>query len=83
MSASINNVINVTLLEEGRAAARDNINVCAILTSQTGVLSTAERWRSYKSAPAVEQDWGLLRSPLLLRMCFSGPVLTRYPRAVR
>lgn len=36
MSASINNVINVTLLEEGRAAARDNINVCAILTSQTG-----------------------------------------------
>ena len=58
MSASINNVINVTLLEEGRAAARDNINVCAILTSQTGVLSTAERWRSYKSAPAVEQDWG-------------------------
>ena len=58
MSASINNVINVTLLEEGRAAARDNINVCAILTSQTGVLSTAERWRSYKSASAVEQDWG-------------------------
>lgn len=45
MSASINNVINVTLLEEGRAAARDNINVCAILTSQTGVLSAAERWR--------------------------------------
>lgn len=30
MPASINNVINVTLLEEGRAAARDNINVCAI-----------------------------------------------------
>ena len=58
MSASINNVINVTLLEEGRAAARDNINVCAILTSQTGVMSTAERWRSYKSASAVEQDWG-------------------------
>ncbi|EAU0199243.1 DUF3383 family protein, partial [Salmonella enterica] len=58
MSASINNVINVTLLEEGLAAARDNINVCAILTSQTGVLSTAERWRSYKSASAVEQDWG-------------------------
>lgn len=58
MSASINNVINVTLLEEGRAAARDNINVCAIMTSQAGVLSTAERWRSYKTASAVEQDWG-------------------------
>lgn len=58
MSASINNVINVTLLEEGRAAARDNINVCAIMTSQPGVLSTAERWRSYKSPSAVEQDWG-------------------------
>lgn len=58
MSASINNVINVTLLEEGQAAARDNINVCAILTSQPGVLSTAERWRSYKAASAVEQDFG-------------------------
>lgn len=58
MSASINNVINVTLLEEGRAAARDNINVCAIMTSQPGVLSSAERWRSYKSPSAVEQDWG-------------------------
>lgn len=58
MSASINNVINVTLLEEGRAAARDNINVCAIITSQPGVLSTAERWRSYKTPSAVEQDWG-------------------------
>jgi len=58
MSASINNVINVTLLEEGRAAARDNINVCALITSQAGVLSTAERWRSYKTASAVEQDWG-------------------------
>lgn len=58
MPASINNVINVTLLEEGRAAARDNINVCAIMTSQTGVLTTAERWRSYKTASAVEQDFG-------------------------
>ncbi|EPV3120885.1 DUF3383 family protein, partial [Yersinia enterocolitica] len=58
MSASINNVINVTLLEEGRAAARDNINVCAIMTSQPGVLSTSERYRSYKSPAAVEQDFG-------------------------
>lgn len=58
MPASINNVINVTLLEEGRSAARDNINVCAIMTSQVGVLSTAERWRSYKTPAAVEQDFG-------------------------
>lgn len=58
MSASINNVINVTLLEEGRAAARDNINVCSIVTSQPGILSTSERWRSYKTSSAVEQDFG-------------------------
>ncbi|EPR2254943.1 DUF3383 family protein [Yersinia enterocolitica] len=58
MSASINNVINVTLLEEGRSAARDNINVCAIMTSQPGVLSTSERYRSYKSPAAVDQDFG-------------------------
>lgn len=56
--ASINNVITTTLLAEGRLAGRDNLNVVMLLTSETGVLSTAERYRAYKSAADVATDWG-------------------------
>jgi len=56
--ASINNVINVTLLEEGQAVAADNMNVTSIITGNQGVLSTAERYRVYKTASAVSSDWG-------------------------
>jgi hypothetical protein len=56
--ASITNVINVALLPEGQAAARDNMNVVAIFTSEQGVLTSADRYRSYRDASAVEADWG-------------------------
>jgi len=56
--AEITNVINVALLPEGKAAAATNMNVVAIITKEQGVLSTAERYRSYKSAAAVAGDFG-------------------------
>lgn len=56
--ASINNVVTVALLPEGQAAARDNMNVCAVITGNQGVLSTGERYRLYKNASAVSQDFG-------------------------
>lgn len=56
--ASINNVINVTLLEEGQAVAADNINVVSIITGRQGVLSSAERFRTYKTSAAVAADFG-------------------------
>ena len=56
--ANIANVINVALIPEGQLAARDNPNVCAVMTSEQGVLSTAERYRLYKSASDVAADFG-------------------------
>jgi hypothetical protein len=57
--ANITNVINVTLLPEGVAAARDNMNVCAVMTSQqTGPLSTANRYELYRDADSVATDFG-------------------------
>lgn len=56
--AEISNVINVALLAGGKQAGRDNMNVVAILTPSQGVLSTAERYRAYKSSTAVEKDFG-------------------------
>lgn len=58
MTASITNIINVALIPEGQAAARDNMNVVCIMTSEQGVLSSAERYRAYRDAKAVEADWG-------------------------
>lgn len=57
-NASITNVINVALIPEGRQAARDNMNVIAVLTSEKGVITSAERFRSYRDSAAVEADWG-------------------------
>lgn len=56
--ADISNIINVALLAGGKSAGRDNMNVVAILTPEQGVLTTAERYRAYKNATAVEADWG-------------------------
>lgn len=58
MTASITNIINVALIPEGQAAARDSMNVACLMTSEQGVLSSAERFRAYRSAQAVEADWG-------------------------
>lgn len=56
--ADISNVINVPLLGEGRAVAADNINVVSIITGRQGVLSSAERFRTYKTSAAVAADCG-------------------------
>ena len=57
--ANISNVINVTLLPEGLLAARDNMNVVAIMTSQqTGPLSSANRYQLYNDVASVASDFG-------------------------
>lgn len=59
MGADISNVINVALLPEGAAAARDNMNVCAVMTSQqTGPINTANRYELYRTAADVAADFG-------------------------
>lgn len=57
--AKISNIVNVTLLPEGEAAARDNMNVVAIMTSQqTGPLNTANRYELYTDVASVAADFG-------------------------
>lgn len=69
-NASITNVINVALIPEGRQAQRDNMNTVAIMTSETGVIDSAERFRSYREISAVEADWG------------TASITTQYAQAV-
>lgn len=57
-NASITNVINVALIPEGQLAARDSMNLIAVFTSEQGVISSAERFRTYRDAAAVAADWG-------------------------
>lgn len=58
MTASLNNVITATLLPEGRSLARDNMNVVAVMTSQLGKLSTANRYETYAGIEQVGTDFG-------------------------
>lgn len=42
------------------------------MTSQPGVPVSAERWRSYKSPSAVEQDWGASSATAAFANAFFG-----------
>lgn len=56
--ANITEVVNVALIPEGELAARDNMNVCAIITSETGFLSSAKRYALYSDSASVASDFG-------------------------
>ena len=56
--ANIANVINVALIPEGRLASRDNLNVTAIFTKDQTVLNSDERYRIYRDAASVSNDFG-------------------------
>lgn len=59
MTADISNVINVQLVPSGTLAARDNMNVVSIMTSQQGgPLSSANRYQLYSNASDVATDFG-------------------------
>lgn len=58
MTASLDNVVTVTLLPEGRALARDNMNVVALMTSQLGYLSTAKRYDVFNTLTSVAEAFG-------------------------
>jgi len=57
--ADASRVINVSLLQAGPLAARDNMNVTAIMTSQqTGPISTANRYELYRDSASVATAFG-------------------------
>lgn len=58
MTASLDNVVTVTLLPEGRALARDNMNVVALMTSAFGYLSTAKRYDVFNTLTSVAEAFG-------------------------
>lgn len=56
--ADISNVIRVSIQDEGAAVLPDNVNVVSIITGNQGVLSTAERYRIYRTSGGVADDFG-------------------------
>lgn len=69
--ADLGNVINVAILPEGRTVAPDNMNVVAIMTSNT-VLSSSERYRLYTQASAVNADFGTTSEVAKFAQTFFG-----------
>lgn len=60
--ADISQVVNVALIPESQLASRDSMNLIAVMTSEKGVITSAERYRMYKTAKEVEADWGTASS---------------------
>jgi hypothetical protein len=57
--ANISNVVNVALIPEGQLAARDNMNVVMLITSEQGdVLDSNNRYRLYSDGASVAADFG-------------------------
>lgn len=60
--ADISNVINIQLLQGGRLAQADNMNIVSIITSDNTHLSTAKRFDIYRDLASVAEDFGTFSS---------------------
>jgi len=56
--ADLGNVITVSLIEEGKSVARDNMNVTCIMSNTEGILNSANRYQLYSNSASVEADFG-------------------------
>jgi len=56
--ANLANVVTVSMLPPGRTASRTNMNIVTILTSELGVLSSANRRIVYLDLVSVANDFG-------------------------
>lgn len=70
--ADLSNVINVSLLPEGKAVAEDNMNVVSIITGSQEVLSSATRYKLYSSAGDVSTDFGAASEEAAFANVFFG-----------
>lgn len=78
-NSDITNVIAVTLLPEGQLAQRDNMNICAVFTSQDdGAVCTAQRTASYRNSASVAADFGSTSEV----MKFANAFFAQEPNAV-
>ncbi len=56
--ASLNNVVNVALIPEGRLVPRDNPNICAVISPELGYLNTEKRVDYFFELSAVGEAFG-------------------------
>ena len=75
-NTSLDEVVTIQVSTGGALIAEDNPNVCCLITSNTDVISTRERARVYKSAKAVENDFGTTSEEYRLANVFFGQELT-------
>ena len=57
--ANLSNVVNVSIVPPGRSLSRTNMNIVAIVTSELGALSSANRTIAiYRPLTSVADDFG-------------------------
>ena len=56
--ANVNNVVNVSVVPQGRSLSRTNMNIVALFTSQLGALSSANRTKAYTDLSSIADDFG-------------------------
>jgi hypothetical protein len=56
--ADLKNVVNVSIVPPGRTLSRTNMNIVSIVTSELGVLSSANRTKAYIDLPSIADDFG-------------------------
>ncbi|WP_373073905.1 DUF3383 family protein [Sulfurimonas sp.] len=56
--ANLSNVVNVSIIPSGRSLSRTNMNIVAIMTSELGALSSANRTIAYTDLTSVADDFG-------------------------
>ena len=56
--ANISNIVNVSVVPQGRSLSRGNMNIVALFTSQLGALSSNNRTKSYTDLSSIADDFG-------------------------
>lgn len=56
--ANVNNVVNVSVVPQGRSLSRTNMNIVALFTSQLGALSSSNRSKAYTDLSSIADDFG-------------------------
>ncbi len=56
--ANISNIVNVSVIPQGRSLSRGNMNIVALFTSQLGALSSANRTKAYTDLSSIADDFG-------------------------
>ena len=56
--ANISNIVNVSVVPQGRSLSRTNMNIVALFTSQLGALSSNNRTKSYTDLSSIADDFG-------------------------